>query len=954
MNTRALFQFAASAFVALLFAASAFAQTAELHPGTLQGTVSFSGETVTRGWLNVYATDASLSGSGSYTGSSYSLTVEGDHTYRPSYINAQFGSNAYLNVSGNSQIAYVPVGGTATLDLSYTAGRIATSISVIGGQLSSVQLHAIANTTTESYEAYANYGSNSTSMYIPMVAGTQVRVVGTAYVTPTGSTAAVAQTLDPQTISLTTAGAALTWTVDLNAAKTGIAGSFAIAPPDIISNHYVWAWGMSGATANLYANAAAAANGTYSMYGMVPGQYSVNATTYLKPPYGYLQHANRSVDVAAGSVTPNDYSGTLGFMHGQATVTGFIDNSKVSSARVEAWEYGSTGGWATGTVDTNGMFHLATTPGSWVPFVFSMSIYNYDLAHWINTYYYDYDYSRTPNFGAPATNVQAGVDVATPDFTINTVQSQIIFDVAEPAGQPEVLISNARLDAWGTRQDASGRWLGSRYFYASGPWTAQAHPSVTLIGEPGTYSVTASGYVNGSYATFGTFAFTLQPPLQTPTGTNVSVAPSPTVQMTFGNVTSPGVTTVTQSPVGPAPPPNFKVLSPGGTPVYYDISTTATFSGSVNVCVHYDDAGLTAKKESQLKLYHYNATTGVWQNITNAGSPDVVNNELCGTTSSFSIFTVMYSENQPPVIAPAGPFTVTEGGEVTLSVTATDADGDPLTASWDLDGDGNFTDATGFSAVFSAANLDGPSTRTVKVRVSDGKDMTEAGVTINVLNAPPVITSVILPSGPVQASVATATTSAAFTDAGRLDTHTAVWQWGDGTSSAGAVSETNGSGSAAGSHTYTAAGLYTVTCVVTDKDGASASAQQHYVVVYDPNAGFVTGGGFVEPSAGRATFAFNAKYLNSATVPTGELQIETADIKLHASAYEWLVINSGEAILKGSNNDYGFLISAMADKIRIKIWSRATSAVVYDTQAGAADDAAPSTPTSGGSINIHK
>jgi hypothetical protein len=74
--------------------------------------------------------------------------------------------------------------------------------------------------------------------------------------------------------------------------------------------------------------------------------------------------------------------------------------------------------------------------------------------------------------------------------------------------------------------------------------------------------------------------------------------------------------------------------------------------------------------------------------------------------------------NAPPAGDAGGPYTVPEGGSVPVSATATDAGGDPLTFAWDLDGDGAFG-TPGQSAVYSAAGLDGPETRTVSVQVTD-------------------------------------------------------------------------------------------------------------------------------------------------------------------------------------------------------------------------------------------
>jgi hypothetical protein len=62
-----------------------------------------------------------------------------------------------------------------------------------------------------------------------------------------------------------------------------------------------------------------------------------------------------------------------------------------------------------------------------------------------------------------------------------------------------------------------------------------------------------------------------------------------------------------------------------------------------------------------------------------------------------------------------------------------------------------------------------------------------------------------------------------FSDAGTCDTHTAVWDWNDGTPSAGLVTETDGSGNVTGSHIFSIPGDFTVTLTVTDDDGGSSS-----------------------------------------------------------------------------------------------------------------------------------
>ena len=74
--------------------------------------------------------------------------------------------------------------------------------------------------------------------------------------------------------------------------------------------------------------------------------------------------------------------------------------------------------------------------------------------------------------------------------------------------------------------------------------------------------------------------------------------------------------------------------------------------------------------------------------------------------------------NVPPSADAGGPYSVTEGGSVTLSATGVDPEGSALTFAWDLDNNGSFETA-GQTATFSAARIRAPATRTVRVRVTD-------------------------------------------------------------------------------------------------------------------------------------------------------------------------------------------------------------------------------------------
>ena len=152
--------------------------------------------------------------------------------------------------------------------------------------------------------------------------------------------------------------------------------------------------------------------------------------------------------------------------------------------------------------------------------------------------------------------------------------------------------------------------------------------------------------------------------------------------------------------------------------------------------------------------------------------------------------------------------------------------------------------------------------------------------------------------------------------------------------------------------------------------------------VYDPSGPYVTGGGWLNSPAGayvanrtltgRVNFGFVSKYLKGATVPTGqtEFQFQAAGFNFHSSSYYWLVVSGAKAQYKGSGTvngvgGYEFLLTATdgqvtggggVDKLRMKIWNKATGAVVYDNLLGVSDDINLVNPQAigGGSIVIHK
>ncbi len=88
--------------------------------------------------------------------------------------------------------------------------------------------------------------------------------------------------------------------------------------------------------------------------------------------------------------------------------------------------------------------------------------------------------------------------------------------------------------------------------------------------------------------------------------------------------------------------------------------------------------------------------------------------------------------NVAPSVEAGGPYAVVEGSSVTLTAAGSDPDGDALTYEWDLDGNGSY-ETSGQSVTFSAAGLEAPDSRTVSVRVSDGRATATDDAVVNVI-----------------------------------------------------------------------------------------------------------------------------------------------------------------------------------------------------------------------------
>jgi hypothetical protein len=404
-------------------------------------------------------------------------------------------------------------------------------------------------------------------------------------------------------------------------------------------------------------------------------------------------------------------------------------------------------------------------------------------------------------------------------------------------------------------------------------------------------------------------------------------------------------------------------------------------SGGTNASFYDDGTILSLKATTTVaggadNQWGFDSWTGDVASPPNRNNPmSVTMNQARSITANYSMPTATFAATTP----------IFEGGSSTLLLS-------DATTTTTLAGFGySFAcnDQGPLATTFAGANMPNPTTCgfdnngtfTVKGRVVDRNNgYSTYQATVTVVNVPPTITSLSGPAAPVAVNTQISIT-ANFTDPGSADTHTCKFEWDDYTSTTVAATGT-GNGSCAMSHSYAQAGVYTVRVTVTDSDKESDAKNYEYVVVYDPSAGFVTGGGWImSPEGayradttltGKANFGFVSKYKKGATVPTGEteFQFHAGGFNFHSSTYQYLVIAGSKAQYKGEgtvngSGYYGFMLTAMdgnlksngPDMFRIKIWDKTNGdAIVYDNVYGNDTediDYVQTQSIGGGSIVIH-
>lgn len=167
-------------------------------------------------------------------------------------------------------------------------------------------------------------------------------------------------------------------------------------------------------------------------------------------------------------------------------------------------------------------------------------------------------------------------------------------------------------------------------------------------------------------------------------GADVEVEPDANTSITFDGIVTPGETTVVaydiDDPDAPTVPADFAL---SGTGALINISTTATFTGSVELAIRYDQGTMPedGSRERQIRLLHF--VDPQWVDVTDYARPggflDKVNNVVYGRVTSFSPFAVVEAlDSAAPVISSVSDVSAnassTLGAVVTFSTpTANDA-----------------------------------------------------------------------------------------------------------------------------------------------------------------------------------------------------------------------------------------------------------------------------------------
>lgn len=357
----------------------------------------------------------------------------------------------------------------------------------------------------------------------------------------------------------------------------------------------------------------------------------------------------------------------------------------------------------------------------------------------------------------------------------------------------------------------------------------------------------------------------------------------------------------------------------------------------------------------------------------------------------------------PPVAVAGKAQTVTEGGAVVLDGRgSSDPDGDPLTYAWSVLQLPPGLQGLTLSGSGPVATFVPPRSGVYRflLTVTDLRQGSSTSpVRVNVANVPPSV-SIVTPASGTVLRTGPVTVHAAFTDPGVLETHTCSVVWDEDTVTPPVPGTLSESTRACTATRTLAAGVYSVRVTVRD-DGGGEGVARTRLVVFDPDAGSVTGHGHIASprgalssmrwASGQAEFELRSAYAPGASRPGGEVELHLGRFQFRSRTHDWLVVSGDKAQVAGSGevdgkSGFGFLLTAYdenggkgcedegresddddrrgrgsrhhsrspPDRFRLEVWNRSTGVVVYDNVRGAPDDldSARPQPIASGCITI--
>ncbi|MBK7539431.1 MAG: hypothetical protein IPI49_29545, partial [Myxococcales bacterium] len=513
--------------------------------------------------------------------------------------------------------------------------RANASVSVIGSAtISYYYIYASPASNPPGEMAYGRVdgGTNSqtsVSTWAPMVPNSSVYLYGTVYLQHADGSSSQ-RSLATQTVNMSSGAASVSWTIDLT--NTGHVEGMVVAtsPAATPSGYQVVYQGASTSTSGIYGQVNVNTGTMQYAVDLAPGDYDVYLRTNFSTPSSQTDAERFRITVTAGGTTVKDFNHSFGVLRSPLQVSGFFDNSSLAGthSRLRSVDYSRQAyRWSL----SGGVFDHVVSYGTWKKLYTYMSLANSaDPLVPLNTQIYRHDYDSELG----SVDVASGGPVDLTQENVTLVRSNVYFDVVEPSGGPPIQVSSPWLYLYRSDLNPNGTQRRYTVAYAYGSATPQAQSGFTVVGEPGPYVIgSALATVNGQQTNFrtGPGIITFGNPVPTPAGAPSVVLASQSegsrlnLSVGFENVATAGITTVVENPLGPAPPEGFSmacqdpVLDDNGVsicdPIYYDISSTATWTGSTKVCIRRRSVLPNGVAEDLLKLNHYNTTTLAWEQL---------------------------------------------------------------------------------------------------------------------------------------------------------------------------------------------------------------------------------------------------------------------------------------------------------------------------------------------------